>query len=78
MKYQYTIVSPDANFYMVTDAEQAEHALLKPYLKHGKKAGQLCLNDDVVTQDERELEQLRKVMSALFEGLLPQPSSFET
>lgn len=77
MKYQYTIVQPDAYFYMVTDAEQAEHALLKPYLKNGKQAGQICLNDDVATQDEKELEQLRKVMTALFEGLLPHPSSFE-
>lgn len=77
MKYQYTIVNPDSAFYMVTDAEQAEHVLLKPYLKHNKKAGQICLNDDVVTQDEQELEQLKKVMSALFEGLLPERSSFE-
>lgn len=78
MKFQYTVVNPDAMFYMVTDAEQAEHVLLKPYIKHNKRAGQMCLNDDVVTSDEKELEQLRKVMSALFEGLLPEPSSFET
>lgn len=77
MKYQYSVVAPDAYFYMVTDAEQAEHVLLKPYLKKDKKAGQICLNDDVETQDERELEQLRIVMGALFEGLLPDPSSFE-
>lgn len=77
MKYQYTIVKPDAEFYMVTDAEQATHALLKPYIKHNKKAGQICLNDDVVTTDKAELDQLGKVMSALFEGLLPEPSSFE-
>ncbi|KAF2867465.1 hypothetical protein BDV95DRAFT_502751 [Massariosphaeria phaeospora] len=77
MKYQYTIVNPDAMFYMVTDAEQAEHALLKPYIKHNKKVGQMCLNDDVATADVEELEKLRKVMKALFEGLLPEPSSFE-
>lgn len=77
MKYQYTIVQPDAAFYMVTDAEQAQHALLRVYLKHKKTSGQICLNDDVVTQNEEELEQLRKVMSTLFEGLLPEPSSFE-
>jgi hypothetical protein len=77
MKYQYSIVAPDAQFYMVTDAEQAEHALLKPYLKKGKKVGQMCLNDDVVTTDENELNQLGKVMSLLFQGLLPDPSSFE-
>ncbi|KAF2646170.1 hypothetical protein P280DRAFT_388134 [Massarina eburnea CBS 473.64] len=77
MKYQYTIVQPDAAFYMVTDAEQAEHTLVKPYLKHGKKVGQICLNDDVVTEDEGELQKLRNVMSKFFEGLLPEPSSFE-
>jgi len=77
MKYQYTIVAPDAAFHMITDSEQAEHSLLRPYIKHHKKIGQICLNDDVVTQDEIELEKLRKVMTALFEGLLPEPSSFE-
>jgi hypothetical protein len=77
VKYQYTIVQPDASFYMVTDAEQVEHSLLKPYLKHGKKVGQICLNDDVATNDPLELEKLRKAMSRLFEGLLPKPSSFE-
>lgn len=77
MKYQYSVVQPDASFYMVTDAEQAEHTLLRPYVKRQKKVGQMCLNDDVVTQDEGELEALRKVMSKLFEGLLPEKSSYE-
>lgn len=77
MKFQYTVVNPDAMFYMITDAEQAENVLLKPYIKHNKKAGQICLNDDVVTQNKKELEQLRKVMSTLFQGLLPDVSSYE-
>ncbi|KAJ4290540.1 hypothetical protein N0V90_010757 [Kalmusia sp. IMI 367209] len=77
MKFQYTIVNPDAYFHMITDAEQAEHTLLRPYIKHQKLAGQICLNDDVVTQDVIELEELRKVMNALLQGLLPEPSSFE-
>lgn len=77
MRYHYTIVKPDAEFYMITDAEQAEHALLKPYIKKGKQIGQMCLNDDVVTMDPTELEQLGKVMDALLEGLLPGPSTFE-
>jgi len=77
MKYQYTVVQPDASFHMITDAEQVEQKLIKPYIKHNKKVGQLCLNDDVVTQDEGELERLRKTMSKLFEGLLPEKSSFE-
>ncbi|KAF2264237.1 hypothetical protein CC78DRAFT_517408 [Lojkania enalia] len=77
MKYQYTIVKPDANFYMVTDAEQAEHILLKPLIKHKKEVGQICLNDDVALANEEELEKLRLVMAELFDGLLPEPSSFE-
>lgn len=77
MRYSYSIVKPDADFHMVTDAEQAEHALLKPYIKKGRKVGQICLNDDVVTADTAELDHLGKVMAALFEGLLPNPSSFE-
>ncbi|KAF2123950.1 hypothetical protein P153DRAFT_351535 [Dothidotthia symphoricarpi CBS 119687] len=77
MKYQYTVVAPDASFYMVTDAEQAKHTLLKPYLKRGRQTGQICLNDDVVTQDRGELDALRDVMLQLFEGLLPEPSTFE-
>ncbi|EDU44515.1 predicted protein [Pyrenophora tritici-repentis Pt-1C-BFP] len=62
MKYQYTIVQPDAAFHMVTDAQQAEHTLLRPYIKHNKKVGEMCLNDDVLTQDEGELEAVRMVM----------------
>jgi hypothetical protein len=77
MMYQYTIIQPDASFYMITDAEQVEHVLLKPYIKHNRKVGQMCLNDDVVTQDEGELEALHLAMSKLFEGLLPEKSSFE-
>lgn len=77
MKFQYTVVQPDASFYMITDAEQVEQKLIKPLLEHNKKFGQMCLNDDVVTQDERELVLLKKTMSRLFEGLLPEKSSFE-
>lgn len=77
MRYQYTIVQPDASFYMITDAEQVEHVLIRLFIKHKKKVGQLCLNDDVVSQDVKELEALREVMSRLLEGLLPEKSSFE-
>ncbi|KAH7392329.1 hypothetical protein DE146DRAFT_662244 [Phaeosphaeria sp. MPI-PUGE-AT-0046c] len=77
MRYQYTIVQPDALFYMITDAEQVEHVLIKPFIKHEKKVGQLCLNDDVVSQEAGDLQALKEVMSRLFEGLLPEKSSFE-
>lgn len=73
MKYQYTVVQPDASFYMITDAEQVELVLIKSYVKHNKKTGQLCLNDDViVNQDEQELGALKRAMSRLLEGLLPE------
>ena len=77
IRFQYTIAQPDPSFHMVTDAEQARHVLLKPYIKHGKTSGQICLNDDIVTEDEAELEALKGVMKHLFEGLLPEPSSFD-
>ncbi|KAF2273712.1 uncharacterized protein EI97DRAFT_403857 [Westerdykella ornata] len=77
IRYQYLVVNPDAMFYMITDAEQAEHVLFNPYIKHNKKAGQICLNDDVVTSDKEQLERLRKVMSSFFEHLLPDASSYE-
>jgi hypothetical protein len=77
MRFQYTIVKPDAVFYMITDAEQVKQVLLKPYIKHGKKVGQMCLNDDVVSTDEEQLARLSKAMGELFEGMFPQPSSFE-
>jgi hypothetical protein len=77
MRYAYSVVKPDADFHMVTDAEQAEHALLKPYIHKGKKVGQICLNNDVISTDSKELDHLGKVMSGLFGGLLLDPSGFE-
>ncbi|KAL1602170.1 hypothetical protein SLS59_004856 [Nothophoma quercina] len=47
------------------------------HIKHGKKSGQICLDDDVLTEDEPELKALKKVIEQLFEGLLPESSSFE-
>jgi len=77
LKYQYTIVEPDALFVMVTDAEQVKNVLLKS-LTHGKRnVGQLCLNDDVATNDERAIEKLRKLMKEFFDDLAPEKSVFE-
>lgn len=63
MRYRYSIVEPNAWFEMVTDAEQVEARLTNPLVKseEGDKPilGQLCLNDDVITRDEDELERLR-------------------
>ena len=76
-KYQYTIVDPDAFFVMVTDAEQVENVLFKRLLKKRGKVGQLCLNDDVSTEDEGAVADVRRVMIKLLSGMVPEPSSFE-
>jgi hypothetical protein len=76
-KYQYAIVEPDAFFVMVTDAEQVENVLMKRMLKKREKVGQLCLNDDVSTEDPQAVADVRKVMIQLLEGIVPEPSSFE-
>lgn len=76
-KYQYTIVDPDAFFVMITDAEQVENVLLKRLLKRKGSVGQLCLNDDVSTEEEQAVADVRKVMMKLLEGLAPEPSVFE-
>jgi hypothetical protein len=62
---------------MITDAEQVEQRPIEPLVTHNSSVGQMCLNDDVVTQDEGDLEQLRRSMSRLFEGLLPEKNTFE-
>lgn len=76
-KYQYTIVDPDAFFVMVTDAEQVENVLMKRMLKKREKVGQLCLNDDVSTEDPQAVADVRSVMLRLLEGMVPEASAFE-
>ncbi|KAL2061207.1 hypothetical protein VTL71DRAFT_7480 [Oculimacula yallundae] len=76
-KYQYVIVEPDAFFVMVTDAEQVDNVLFKRMLKKRGKVGQLCLNDDVSTDEEGAVADVRKVMMKLLEEMLPEPSRFE-
>ena len=77
MRYQYTINEPDGLFVMVTDAEQVENTLNKRLLTKKKKVGQLCLNDDVSLDDDKELQDLHSTINTLFEGLLPKPGRFE-
>ena len=77
MKYAHTIVEPDALFVMVTDAEQIETTLVDRFVKRANKVGQLCLNDDVTTGDENELEDTKTAMTALYRGLFPERSSYE-
>lgn len=76
-KYQYAIVDPDAFFVMITDAEQVENVLFKRLIKRRGKVGQLCLNDDVSTEEATEVANVRKVMLRLLEGMVPEPSAFE-
>ena len=76
-KYQYTIVEPDAMFVMINDAEQVENVLLKRMLKKRGKVGQLCLNDDVSSEDPDAIAGVRSVMLKLLEGMVPQASQFE-
>jgi len=76
-KYQYTIVDPDAFFVMITDAEQVENVLLKRLLKKRGKVGQLCLNDDVISEEEGAVADVRNVMMRLLEGIVPEQSRFE-
>jgi len=76
-KYQYTIVDPDAFFVMITDAEQVENVLFKRLIRRKGKVGQLCLNDDVSTEEETEVGNVRNVMLRLLEAMFPKPSAFE-
>jgi hypothetical protein len=76
-KYQYVIVDPDAFFVMVTDAEQVENVLFKKLIKRKAKVGQLCLNDDVSTEEEGAVADVRRVMMRLLQKMLPEPSNFE-
>lgn len=76
-KYQYVIVEPDALFVMITDAEQVDNVLFKRLIKKKGKVGQLCLNDDVNTNEEGAVADVRKVIMRLLEEMLPNASKFE-
>jgi hypothetical protein len=76
-RYSYVVVEPDALFTMVTDAEQVKVRLIDRLADPEKQAGQLCLNDDVTTDNESELLALRKTISRLFNEHWGTPSQFE-
>ena len=78
MRYRYTVISPDALFVMVTDAEQVDSTLVNRFVrKKNALAGQLCLNDDVATENEEELQDVMQAMTELYQGLFPEKSPFE-
>ena len=76
-KYQYVIMEPDAYFVMITDAEQVENVLFKRLIRRRGKVGQLCLNDDVSSEDQEVIADVRKVMIRLLETMVPESSPFE-
>ncbi|KAL3420060.1 hypothetical protein PVAG01_08559 [Phlyctema vagabunda] len=76
-KYQYSITENEGFFSMVTDAEQVENVLYKRMMKKKDKVGQLCLNDDVPTEDPDEIAALRRVYTMLLGDFAPVPSPFE-
>ncbi|KEQ69631.1 hypothetical protein M436DRAFT_55353 [Aureobasidium namibiae CBS 147.97] len=76
-RYSYVVVEPDALFTMVTDAEQVRVRLIDRLGDPEKQAGQLCLNDDVTTDNETELRELRETISTLFNEHWGTPSQFE-
>lgn len=77
LKYQYSVIDPDALFVMVTDAEQIETAVLNRIVKKNRPVGQLCLNDDVELEDPQQLQDLQDVMTDLYFQMFPYPSPYE-
>ncbi|KAB8627267.1 hypothetical protein FH972_026100 [Carpinus fangiana] len=77
IRYQYTIVDTDAMFMMITDAEQVESTLIKRFKKKRRMVGQMCLNDDVTTEDEGALEDVKLAITDFYESLFPKASPFE-
>ena len=77
VKYQYTIIDPDAAFFMVKDAEQAQNVLLDRFLYRSKQVGQICLNDDVMTEEADVIHDVKEIMSKVYLELFPDKSLFE-
>lgn len=77
LKYQHTIIEPDAMFVMVKDAEQAETELLERTIKREKLVGQWCLNDDVMTDDAQAVAKVNRIVQTVFKTLFPTKSRWE-
>ncbi|KAH8666537.1 hypothetical protein BX600DRAFT_497336 [Xylariales sp. PMI_506] len=77
-KYSHVIVSSEANkFFMVTDAEQAEAELLDRTIEQNKSYAQWCLNDDVMTEDQEQVDKVQEIMKTVFETLWPKKARWE-
>jgi hypothetical protein len=77
LKYQHTVIEPDAMFVMVKDAEQAETELLERIIKREKHVGQWCLNDDVMTDDAKAVAKVNRIVQTVFKKLFPTKSRWE-
>lgn len=77
VKYQHTVIAPDAMFVMVTDAEQARNDLLERTVRRKKAIGQWCLNDDVMTEDADAVHKVKVVIQKFFTTLFPQKGPWE-
>jgi hypothetical protein len=78
VRYQYSVVNPNAMFFMVSDAEQVEVQLNKRFVKgKAELPGQLCLNDDVTATDPQELADVKVAMTEFYRTLFPERSRYE-
>lgn len=77
LKYQHTIVEPEALFVMVKDAEQAETELIERTIRQKKEFSQWCLNDDVMTEDSRAVAKVNNVIQTVFQTLFPNKGRWE-
>ena len=77
LKYQHTIVEPDALFVMVKDAEQAQTELLDRTVGRKKEFSQWCLNDDVMTEDAKAVAKVNSVIQTVFKTLFPGKGRWE-
>lgn len=72
-KYAYMQTMPENVFTMVRNIPDAKG--LPNLLNH--MPGLLCINDDVMTQDQGTLDRIAESYNQLFNGAYPIPSSFE-
>lgn len=77
VKYQHTLVEPDAKFVMVKDAEQAKHEIMERTIERKQHVGQWCLNDDVMTEDEDAVSEVNDVIQNVFRTLFPTKGRWE-
>lgn len=77
LKYQHTIIDPDAIFVMVKDAEQAETEMIDRAISQNKHVTQYCFNDDVMTEDPKAVAKVNEVIQKVFRTLFPHKSRWE-